>query len=45
MDVVCKWKVNESRQICVLTFKEKSSNKMRELGSGSCIGTVVLDVD
>ena len=39
-------KVDESRQIRLLTFKDKnSSRRMRELRSVSFIGIVVLDVD
>jgi hypothetical protein len=38
-------KVDESGQIRLLTFGENSSRRMRELGSGSFIGYVVLDVD
>jgi hypothetical protein len=38
-------KVDESGQIRLMTFGENSSRKMRELGSSSFIGTIVLDVD
>jgi len=38
-------KVDESGQIRLLTFKENSGKRMRELGSGSFIEIVVLDVD
>jgi hypothetical protein len=38
-------KVDESRQIHLLTFKENSGMRMKELESGSSIGIVVLDVD
>jgi len=38
-------KVNESRQIHLLTFGENSSWRMKELGPGSFIVIVVLDVD
>jgi len=41
----CCGKVDESGQIHLLPFKENSSRRMRELGSGSFIGIVVLDVD
>jgi hypothetical protein len=37
-------KVDESGQIHLVTFGENSSRRMRELGSCSFIGTVVLDV-
>jgi hypothetical protein len=37
-------KVDESGQIRLLTFKENSGRKMRELGSGSFIEIIVLDV-
>jgi len=38
-------KVDESGHIHLLTFKENSSRRMMELGSGSFIGIVFLDVD
>jgi hypothetical protein len=38
-------KVDESGQIRLLTFGENSSKRMRELGLGSFIIIVVLDVD
>jgi hypothetical protein len=37
--------VNESGQIHLLTFGENSSRRVRELGLGSFIVTIVLDVD
>jgi hypothetical protein len=37
--------IDESGQIYLLTFGENSSRRMRELGSGSFIVIVVLDVD
>jgi len=36
-------KVDESEQIRLLTFGENSSRRMRELGSGSFLGILVLD--
>jgi len=38
-------KVDESGQIRLLTCGENLSSRMRELGSGSFIVIVVLDVD
>jgi hypothetical protein len=38
-------KVDEFGQIHLLTFKENSRRRMRELGSASFIGIVFLDVD
>jgi hypothetical protein len=38
-------KDDESRQIHLQTFRKISSRRMRELGSGSLIEIVVLDVD
>jgi len=38
-------KVDESEKIHLLTFRENLSRRMRELGSGSFIWIVVLDVD
>jgi len=37
-------KVDESGQICLLTFGENLSRRMRELGSNFFIVIVVLDV-
>jgi hypothetical protein len=37
-------KVDESGQIRLLTFRDNSSRRMRELGSSFCIIIVVLDV-
>jgi hypothetical protein len=37
-------KVDESRQIHQLNFRENLSRRMRELGSSFFIGIVVLDV-
>jgi hypothetical protein len=37
-------KVDESRQIHLLTFEENSSRRMRELGSSFFVVIVVLDV-
>jgi len=37
-------KVDESWQIHLFTFRENSSRKMSELGSGSFIEIIVLDV-
>jgi len=47
----CLWtlcvnrKVDESGQVHLFTFREISGRKMKELGSGSFIEIVVLDVD
>jgi hypothetical protein len=38
-------KVDEFGQICFLTFRENSDRRRRELGSGSFIKIVVLDVE
>jgi hypothetical protein len=38
-------KVEKSEQFHLLTFREISGRKMKELGSGSFIEIVVLDVD
>jgi hypothetical protein len=38
-------KVDKSGQIHLLTFKKNLGRRMRELGSGSFIGIVVLDVE
>jgi hypothetical protein len=37
--------VDESGQIRLLTYEENSSRRIRELGSGSFIIILVLDVD
>jgi hypothetical protein len=37
--------VNEFGQIHLLTFRENSSRRLRELGLGSFIVIIVLDVD
>jgi hypothetical protein len=44
MKVLCEGKGDESGQTCVLTFDEISGRRMRELGSGSFIEIVDLDV-
>jgi hypothetical protein len=47
----CLWmlcvngKVDESEQVSLLIFREISGRKMKELGSGSFIEIVILDVD
>ena len=38
-------KVDKSIQICLITFGENSSRRMRKIRSGSCIVIVFLDVD
>jgi hypothetical protein len=48
-NVVCEsivWREggDESGQTCLLTFDEISGRRMRELGSGSFIEIVVLDI-
>jgi len=47
----CLWmlcvngKVDESEQVHLLTFREISGRRMKELGSGSFIEIVILNVD
>jgi hypothetical protein len=38
-------KVDESEQFCLLTFREILGRRIKELGSGSCVEIVVLNVD
>ena len=38
-------KIDESRQICLLNFKENLSRRIRELGSSFCTVIVVFDVN
>jgi hypothetical protein len=38
-------KVDESEQVSLLIFREISGRRMKELGSGSFIEIIILDVD
>jgi hypothetical protein len=38
-------KVDESEQFCLLTFREILGRRIKELGSGSYVEIIVLNVD